>query len=94
MIERTVEILEIRADFLTIKLVNQRAGHAEQPRIGPGLVTRHHYRMRLATVEATEEAILNAMLAARDMTGVGGVKVFALPHEEVRSAMRRYGLMR
>lgn len=43
-----------------------------------------------AAVEATEEAIVNAMVAARDMTGANGVKVFALPHDEVRAITRRW----
>lgn len=42
-----------------------------------------------ATVHATEEAILNAMLAATTMTGINGFTVPALPHEPVRELMRR-----
>ena len=34
-----------------------------------------------ATVEATEEAIVNAMVAARDMVGVDDHRVIALPHD-------------
>ncbi len=37
-----------------------------------------------ATVEATEEAILNTLVAAKDMEGINGNKVFALPHNKVR----------
>ncbi len=37
-----------------------------------------------ATIEATEEAILNALCAARDMDGVNGNLCRALPVEEVR----------
>jgi L-aminopeptidase/D-esterase-like protein len=37
-----------------------------------------------ATVEATEEAILNALIAARDMDGTNGNKVFALPHNRLK----------
>ncbi len=47
-----------------------------------------------ATVEATEESILNALLAAETMTGANGVRVHALPHDRLLSAMRRYGRMR
>ncbi|MFZ1905045.1 MAG: P1 family peptidase [Steroidobacteraceae bacterium] len=43
-----------------------------------------------ATVEATEEAIVNAMVAARDMTGIDGHHVRALPHAELRAALARY----
>ena len=44
-----------------------------------------------ATVQATEEAILNAMLAAETMTGADGLRVFALPHDRLMAAMRKYG---
>ncbi|MDT9599137.1 DmpA family aminopeptidase [Sphingosinicella rhizophila] len=43
-----------------------------------------------ATVDATEEAVVNAMVAARDMTGADGFKVFGLPHDAVRAAMRKW----
>ena len=39
-----------------------------------------------AVVQATEEAVVNAMVAAKDMTGRDGHQSFALPHDEVRSA--------
>jgi D-aminopeptidase len=44
-----------------------------------------------ATVEATEEAIVNAMVAAQDMTGVDDHRVIALPHEALRAVLRKYG---
>jgi D-aminopeptidase len=47
-----------------------------------------------ATVQATEEAILNAMLAAETMTGADGLRVFALPHDRLMAAMRKYGRMK
>lgn len=43
-----------------------------------------------ATVQATEEAIVNAMVAAETMTGANGVTVFALPHERLRAALKKY----
>ena len=44
-----------------------------------------------ATVQATEEAIVNAMLAAETMTGADGLRVFALSHDRLMAAMRKYG---
>ena len=43
-----------------------------------------------ATVEATEEAILNAMVAAETMVGINGNTLFALPHDQVRDLIARY----
>jgi D-aminopeptidase len=42
-----------------------------------------------ATVEATEEAIVNAMVAAQTMTGVDGHTIQALPHEKLAEFMKR-----
>ena len=44
-----------------------------------------------ATVQATEEAIVNALLAAETMTGANDVRLFALPHDRLMEAMRKYG---
>ena len=44
-----------------------------------------------ATVQATEEAIINAMLAAETMTGINDRRVHALPVDRLRAAMRKYG---
>ena len=43
-----------------------------------------------ATVQATEEAIVNALVAAEDMTGANGHKVIALPHEPLRQVLKKY----
>jgi D-aminopeptidase len=43
-----------------------------------------------ATVEATEEAIVNAMVAARDMVGVDDHRVIALPHDALRAVLKKY----
>jgi D-aminopeptidase len=44
-----------------------------------------------ATVEATEEAIVNAMVAARDMQGNEGHYARAVPHAELVRLLERYG---
>jgi D-aminopeptidase len=44
-----------------------------------------------ATVQATEEAIVNALVAARDMQGEGGRWAIALPHGELLALLKRYG---
>jgi D-aminopeptidase len=43
-----------------------------------------------ATVQATEEAILNALVAARDMTGADGHTAIALPHDRLREVLAKY----
>jgi L-aminopeptidase/D-esterase-like protein len=43
-----------------------------------------------ATVQATEEAIVNALVAAETMTGRDGNKVMAIPHDRLRQALKKY----
>lgn len=47
-----------------------------------------------ATVQATEEAILNAMLAADTMTGANYLRVYGLPAERVVAALKKYGRLK
>jgi L-aminopeptidase/D-esterase-like protein len=44
----------------------------------------------LATVQATEEAVVNAMVAAETMTGINNHKVIALPHDQLRAILKKY----
>jgi len=44
-----------------------------------------------ATVQAVEEAIINAMIAADTMEGINGNKTYALPHHKVIELLRKYG---
>ena len=43
-----------------------------------------------ATVQATEEAVINALIAAEDMTGIDGHHVTALSHQKLREVLARY----
>jgi L-aminopeptidase/D-esterase-like protein len=42
------------------------------------------------TVQAVEEAIINAMVAAETMEGINGNKAYALPHDLVLDLLREY----
>jgi L-aminopeptidase/D-esterase-like protein len=43
-----------------------------------------------ATVDATEEAIVNALVAAETMTGINDRRVIALPHDRLVELLRKY----
>ena len=43
-----------------------------------------------ATIQATEEAIINALVAAETMTGINGNTVYGLPHDRLVSILRKY----
>jgi D-aminopeptidase len=43
-----------------------------------------------ATVQATEEAIVNAMVGAETMSGAHGSRVTALPHDQLREILKKH----
>lgn len=47
-----------------------------------------------AAAEATEEAIVNALVAAETMTGAEGRTVPAIPHDRLREVLRKYNRLR
>lgn len=47
-------------------------------------------RLFSATVQATEEAIVNALVSAETMKGYNGNTVYALPHDRLREALKKY----
>ncbi|MEO5509408.1 MAG: P1 family peptidase, partial [Longimicrobiales bacterium] len=47
-----------------------------------------------ATIQATEEAIVNALLAAKTMTGADDLRVHALPHDRLLDALRKYNRLK
>ncbi|HEX5765778.1 MAG TPA: P1 family peptidase, partial [Woeseiaceae bacterium] len=62
---------------------------------GKGTMVRMHANDTIsplfdATVLATEEAIVNAMVAAKDMTGDRGHVVKAIDHDELRNVLKQY----
>lgn len=48
----------------------------------------------LATIQATEEAVINALVAGRTMTGRNGARVHGIPHDALCEALRKYGRLR
>jgi len=47
-----------------------------------------------ATIEAVEESIVNALVAAETMTGYNGSTSMALPHDRLREILRKYNRLR
>jgi D-aminopeptidase len=76
--------------FLAFSTANPGAAHGDQNGITPlqGLSNDHLDPLFFASVYATEEAIINSLVAAKRMTGRAGFSVDALPHEKVRELLR------
>jgi D-aminopeptidase len=55
------------------------------------VVDEHINPLLEAVVEATEEAITNALVAAETMTGRDGITAHAVPHDRLRQVMQAHG---
>jgi L-aminopeptidase/D-esterase-like protein len=75
--------------FSTTDAVNTL--EAEEPVTIEQFPNGHINEVFQATVEATEEAIVNAMVAARTMTGADGWRFYAIPHDELKAILGKYG---
>jgi D-aminopeptidase len=76
--------------FIAFSTANPRAEAAQGTRQIELLSNDRINPILLATVQATEEAVVNAMIAARTMTGKNGRTVMALPHDQLREILRKY----
>ena len=80
--------------FLAFSTANQGAARGDGT---PALVMLPNDRIDplfQATIDATEEAVVNAMLAAQTMTGADGIRVFGLPGDRVVAALKKYNRMK
>jgi L-aminopeptidase/D-esterase-like protein len=77
--------------FLAFSTANPKAAAASDRTTVEMLANPRVNGLFEATVQATEEAILNAMLAADTMEGGDGLRVYSLPHDQLIAAMKKYG---
>ncbi len=80
--------------FLAFSTANQGADAADKIAAVRAIPNETINPVFEATIDATSEAILNAMLAAETMTGANGRRVFALPHDRLLAALKKYGRLR
>jgi L-aminopeptidase/D-esterase-like protein len=76
--------------FLAFSTANQNAARSTETVSLTMVPNAHMDPLFEATVQATEEAIINALVAARAMVGRDGNKVIALPHDRVRQILKKY----
>jgi len=76
--------------FIAFSTANPGASSSEGVRTLSMLPNDDINPVFLATVQATEEAVINAMIAADTMTGVKGHTVIALPHDRLREVLKKY----
>lgn len=78
--------------FVAFSTANEEAAHSERG-VAPleVLANAEIDPFFEAVVEGTEEAVVNALVAGRDLAGVNDRKIYGLPHDRLRAALRKYG---
>lgn len=76
--------------FIAFSTANAGAGLAQKAQEVEILPNERMDALFEAAVQATEEAVVNAMVAAKTMTGAGGHTVDALPHDMLRELLKKY----
>jgi len=76
--------------FIAFSTANPGAGLARKTAAVEMFPNENMDALFEATVQATEEAVVNAMVGARTMTGADGHTVEALPHDRLREVLKKY----
>jgi len=78
--------------FLAFSTANPNAAPGDKQGLASLFALSNNFidPLLMASAYATEEAIINSMIAAEDMTGYKGVSVKALPHDRLREILRNY----
>lgn len=76
--------------FLAFSTANEEAADAEDVASLKMLPNHLMNPLFRATIQATEEAIINALVSAETMEGIDGNKVYALPHDRLKAVLKKY----
>ena len=76
--------------FLAFSTANKNAFNTRVPQQVTTLPNDFMDFLFEATIEATEEAIINALFAGETLEGINGNKMYGLPKERVVSIMKKY----
>ena len=77
--------------FIAFSTANRDADKEPGPNTVQTVTNEKMSPLFQATVEATEEAIVNAMVGAKTMTGIDGHTAIALPHNQLKKLLVKYG---
>ena len=77
--------------FIAFSTANPHANQEPGPNTIKTISNEHMSPLFTATVEATEEAIVNALVAGQTITGIDGHTVIGLPRGELQRSLKKYG---
>ncbi len=76
--------------FLAFSTANEKAFNRDEMTIVQTMSNDLLTPVFEATVQAVEEAIINAMVAAETMEGINGNKAYAIPHDLLIETLKKY----
>jgi L-aminopeptidase/D-esterase-like protein len=76
--------------FIAFSTANTGAANREENQHLEMIPNEEMNQLFEATSQATEESILNALIAAKDMTGKNNTKVYALPQDRLIEILKKY----
>ena len=78
--------------YLAFSTANPRAATGDERGLSSGQMLSNNFidPLLMASAYVTEEAIINSMVAAEDMTGFRGLTVKALPHDKLCEILKQY----
>ena len=76
--------------FLAFSTANEKAFNRDEMTTVETMSNDLLFPVFQATVQAVEEAIINAMVAAETMEGINGNKAYAIPHDLLIETLRKY----
>ena len=80
--------------FLAFSTANENAFNRDETTTVKSLPNDQLMPVFEATVQAVEEAIINAMVAAETMEGINGNKAYALPHNLLIETLKKYNRLK
>jgi L-aminopeptidase/D-esterase-like protein len=76
--------------FIAFSTANPEAGKSAAPIHVEMLPLNRMDPLFLATIQATDEAIINALVAAKTIKGIEDREVLALPHDQLKQVLKKY----
>jgi L-aminopeptidase/D-esterase-like protein len=80
--------------FLAFSTANENAFNRDETTTVKSMPNDQLMPVFEATVQAVEEAIINAMVAAETIKGINGNKVYALPHDLLIETLKKYNRLK
>ena len=79
--------------FIAFSTANSEVSNREEKQKLEMLPNDQMSSLFLATVQATEEAIINALIAADTMIGINGNTVYSISHDRLIEVLKKYHRM-